>query len=284
MTIIESIVQRISEYISKNPDCRYAIYPYGIAGHMVEIVLREKFDICPVAIIDRDKVYQEKIMNPDNLSSLDSNTVIIIATHNLKIFKEIKNSVECAGYRYLDMFPLCVGKHSFGGFIDTDNGYLIERIGSFCSFAPFTCVVANHNMTGVSTSAFFNGVDLENNETYERIMNRVTINNLMDNKKCSIGNDVWLGRNVIICNGAKIGNGVIAAAGSVITHDIPDYAIVGGVPAHIIRYRFETDVIEKLNRIQWWDWDDNKILEAYNDFSDVNEFCKKYYQVEDKLI
>ncbi len=72
------------------------------------------------------------------------------------------------------------------------------------------------------------------------------------NRRITIGNDVWLGRNVIITNGANIGNGVIAVAGAVITKDVPDYAIVAGVPTRIIRYRYTPEQIEKLNKIAWW--------------------------------
>ena len=68
-------------------------------------------------------------------------------------------------------------------------------------------------------------------------------------KRSIIGNDVWLGRNVIVCNGANIGDGVIAAAGAVITKDVPAYAIVGGVPAKVIRYRYTKNQIEALEKI-----------------------------------
>ena len=99
------------------------------------------------------------------------------------------------------------------------------------------------------------------------------------NKRITIGNDVWLGENVIITNGANIGNGVIAGAGAVITKDVPDYAVVVGVPAKIIRYRYTPEQIEKLNKIAWWDWPDEVIRERYDDFYlDIEAFLEKYYQ------
>lgn len=95
--------------------------------------------------------------------------------------------------------------------------------------------------------------------------------------RITIGNDVWLGANVIITNGANIGNGVIAGAGAVITKDVPDYAIVAGVPARIIRYRYTPEQIEALNRIQWWNWSDEEIRERYEDFYiPIEEFIAKY--------
>ncbi|NLZ49867.1 MAG: hypothetical protein GX895_14010 [Clostridiales bacterium] len=92
-----------------------------------------------------------------------------------------------------------------------------------------------------------------------------------------MGNDVWLGRNVTITNGANIGNGVIAGAGAVITKDVPDYAIVVGAPAKIVRYRYNPEQIEALNRICWWDWSDEQIRERYDDFFlPIDDFIAKY--------
>ncbi len=97
------------------------------------------------------------------------------------------------------------------------------------------------------------------------------------NRRITIGNDVWLGRNVIITNGANIGNGVIAGAGSIITKDIPDYAVVVGAPARIVKFRFSKEQIEEMNKICWWDWPDELIRERYYDFYlDADSFIKKY--------
>ena len=94
-----------------------------------------------------------------------------------------------------------------------------------------------------------------------------------------IGNDVWLGKNVIITNYANIGNGVIAGAGAVITKDVPDYAVVVGVPARIIRYRYSADQIAALNSIAWWNWTDDQIRERFDDFYlPIDEFISKYQE------
>lgn len=84
-----------------------------------------------------------------------------------------------------------------------------------------------------------------------------------------IGNDVWLGANVIVVDGVKIGDGAIVAAGSVVTKDIPPYAIVGGVPAKIIKYRFEKEEIEKLLQLKWWDIDVEYLKENFIKFHNI---------------
>ena len=79
-------------------------------------------------------------------------------------------------------------------------------------------------------------------------------NYIEENKNVSIGNDVWIGANAIILDGITISDGAIIGAGAVVTKDVPPYAIVGGVPAKIIRYRFDEDTIKKLLEISWWDF------------------------------
>jgi acetyltransferase-like isoleucine patch superfamily enzyme len=83
-----------------------------------------------------------------------------------------------------------------------------------------------------------------------------------------IGNDVWIGQRAIVMRGVTVGDGAIIAAGAVVTRDVAAYAIVGGVPAKLIRFRFEPDVIEALLQIQWWRYDLSSLTSAI-DYSDV---------------
>ena len=73
-----------------------------------------------------------------------------------------------------------------------------------------------------------------------------------------IGNDVWIGAKSIVMDGVTIGNGAIVAAGSVVTKDVPHFAIVGGAPAKIIRFRFSQEIIDRLEEIQWWNLPDEE--------------------------
>jgi acetyltransferase-like isoleucine patch superfamily enzyme len=77
-----------------------------------------------------------------------------------------------------------------------------------------------------------------------------------------VGSDVWTCENCLILSGVTIGDGAIVAAGAVVTKDVPPYAIVGGNPAKLIRYRFDEDQIQALLEIRWWDWPEEKIREA----------------------
>lgn len=95
-----------------------------------------------------------------------------------------------------------------------------------------------------------------------------------------IGNDVWIGADVIIVEGVTIGDGAIVAAGSVVTKNIPPYAIVGGNPAKLIRYRFESDEIDFLMKLQWWNKTDAWIEKHSNAFANVKDL-QRVLELED---
>lgn len=89
-----------------------------------------------------------------------------------------------------------------------------------------------------------------------------------------IGNDVWIGSYARIMEGVTIGDGTIIAAGALVTKDVPPYAIVGGVPAKVIGYRFDEKTIEKLLELKWWDKGEDWIKAHADEFDDVNKLLK----------
>lgn len=96
-------------------------------------------------------------------------------------------------------------------------------------------------------------------------------------KTTTIGNDVWIGHGAVVQAGVTVGNGAVIASNAVVTKDVPPYAIVGGVPAKTIKYRFDPETIQALQDIAWWEWS-REVLEArYLDFRlPINEFISKY--------
>ena len=83
--------------------------------------------------------------------------------------------------------------------------------------------------------------------------------NFDNSQKTIIGNDVWIGANAIISRGVKIGDGAIVGAGAIVTKDVPEYAIVVGVPAVVLKYRFDEITIETLKKLQWWNISSDKL-------------------------
>ena len=91
-----------------------------------------------------------------------------------------------------------------------------------------------------------------------------------------IGNDVWIGARAIIMDGITIGDGSIVAAGAVVTKDVPPYAIVCGVPAKVLRYRFDEAEIEYLIKFEWWNKDDEWLRDNCKKFHNIHEFKRHY--------
>ena len=80
------------------------------------------------------------------------------------------------------------------------------------------------------------------------------------NCKTYVGNDVWIGSGATVLAGVKLGDGCVVASGGVVTKDVPSYAIVAGVPARVIKFRFEQEVIDELINLKWWNWDEEKLI------------------------
>ncbi len=130
-------------------------------------------------------------------------------------------------------------------------------IGRFCAIArdaTFIMNGANHKTSGFSTypfQIFGNG--------WEKVM--PTLGELPYKGDTEIGNDVWIGYDVTIMPGVKIGDGAVIASKAVVTKDVPAYAVAGGNPADVVKYRYDQATIETLLEIAWWDWPAEKITE-----------------------
>lgn len=92
-----------------------------------------------------------------------------------------------------------------------------------------------------------------------------------------IGNDVWIGHGATIMGGVTIRDGAIVAANATVTRDVPPYAIVGGLPAKVLSYRFSEAQINALLKIKWWDWPAEKIHDHASEFLDIDSFIAKHH-------
>lgn len=132
-------------------------------------------------------------------------------------------------------------------------------IGKFCSIAcgaRFMFTSGNHSMRSLSNYTFPIFFD-------EWELDAKNIRDAWDNKgDIVIGNDVWIGYEAVILSGVTIGDGAVIGTRAVVTKDVPPYTIVGGIPAKPIRKRFDDAVIERLEALRWWDWEEEKIRRA----------------------
>lgn len=163
-----------------------------------------------------------------------------------------------------------VGRNTYIGY----NSNLANcSIGRFCSIAENVSVISATHPTSVfvSTCPSFYSLLYQNGQTF---VTSSKFNEFLQvsSRNAVIGNDVWIGSNVLIKGGITIGDGAIIAMGSVVTKDIPPYAIVGGNPAKFIRYRFPVEDIDFLIGFQWWNKSDSWILENSKYFDNIEKF------------
>lgn len=124
------------------------------------------------------------------------------------------------------------------------------HIGRYCSIAPGAVIGdSNHPTDWLSTHSFQWG---DGQWIPSEAMRQFTSPPKQVPQRTIVGSDVWIGANAIILPGVNVGDGAIIAAGSVVSRDVPPYAIVGGIPARIIRHRFDEETIARLMRVRWW--------------------------------
>ena len=249
--IKDNEIRRSIESVLKNRGIvDFLIFPFGAVGERYQYILKNVYGIDAKCIFDNHLCrFNSNIKPIEYLRELDiDNSVLVLTCIKETIYDELKSRV----LEYIPESKLVEmdyiqkrkspstkkGKYSYGPLC---NHWLVERVGAFCSFATGCDVLATHIVGSVSTHPFLY-YGKENNELHARkyvdsadkewyFDGVVPKGGAIKLKKSVIGHDVWIGKNVLITNGANIGNGVIAAAGAVITKDVPDYAIVAGVPA-----------------------------------------------------
>lgn len=170
-----------------------------------------------------------------------------------------------------NLFNVDVGMYSYGSCFRSNfcSGGAVS-VGRYCSLGNRSYYIgSNHLMSGFSTSPYFQ-------DNYFLNKYNESIDEKSRYQSLEIGNDVWIGSEVIIlakCH--HIGNGAVIGAGSIVTSDIPAYAVAVGNPAKVIKYRFDSETCELLEKSRWWELDPKDVMPFYQHYNSPAEFAKE---------
>ena len=189
---------------------------------------------------------------------------------------QISMGAQFEGYNRIGTNSRFVGRMGLGSYIGRECA-INASIGRFCSIADYVCTIGGSHPTSkfVSTNPAFYSTEKTAGLSYvQQTVFKEHEYALQDKYTVEIGNDVWIGHGARILQGVHIGDGAIIGAGALVTKDVAPYTIVGGVPAKVIRKRFEDAQIEKLMQIQWWNKDEAWFKQNAHLFSDVQLFIE----------
>lgn len=302
-TICELKIPRILALIK---DRRILIWGAGNGGRIVKSVLqRQGVDIAGFVDKRADQmgeylgypVYKTEGIKPERdfilISLMTAQNDILKALSELGYGKEdCFYLLENEGCDKSDIvYRGCkIGRYTYGYESLLEFYPIAESIGRYCSINGTARIYNNHPMEYVTTHPMLDHILFYPWEVYEnrlRYMQTYGTHNdnaefenspIRNNRPVVIGNDVWIGANVVILPGVNIGDGAVLAAGAVVTEDVAPYAIVGGVPAKTLRYRFEEKMIERFLEIKWWDWEIAEIEKNIELFYQPEAFIKKFAQ------
>ncbi|MBP0445314.1 chloramphenicol acetyltransferase [Roseomonas sp. SSH11] len=169
-----------------------------------------------------------------------------------------------------------VAESHFGdyAYVANDSDIIYAEIGPFCSIAAQVRInPGNHPLERVALNHF-----TYRSSAYGLGDDDAAFFQWRRDHKVVLGPDVWIGHGAVILPGVTIGTGAAIGAGAVVTKDVPDFAIVVGVPGRVLRHRFTPEVIAALHRIAWWNWGDERLRQALLDFRSLGAeaFCAKY--------
>lgn len=166
-----------------------------------------------------------------------------------------------------------VSNSSFGrySYCSHDCQIVNAEIGAFCSISDHVFIGgAEHPMDWVSMSPVFQNV------SHSGPTKRFAKIDMPPTQKTIVGSDVWIGHGAVVKQGVTVGHGAVVAAGAVVVKNVPPFAVVGGVPAKVIKYRFDEETIKRILQIDWWNLDDEKLKEFGRYMNNPALFIEKY--------
>jgi acetyltransferase-like isoleucine patch superfamily enzyme len=201
---------------------------------------------------------------------LDTPVILSSKVSGYSLVKSQKANLKASGkVRYAAPYYFTDVTINDYSYIAQNSNITNTDIGKFCSIGPnFCCGLGIHPTNGISTSPMFYSTSKQNGVTL------VEENKVIESIKTFIGNDVFIGANVTVLDGITIGDGAVIGAGAVVSKDIPPYAIAVGVPAKVVKFRFKNEVIEELQKIEWWNSTDEKLQDIEKFFFDIELFIE----------
>lgn len=304
----EMCVTKLHRMLANVNNRNIYIWGAGKGGSILAEVLKEHH-ISIAGFVDRRAQELKEYLGypvilPEKADPLRDYIIVAVMLYVNEILEEL----EALGYTVKDCF--CVSENSIGNQEDTiyrgcrigryTYGYqelleyfpIAESIGRYCSINGTAKIWNNHSLDCVTTSPILDHVRFypwEKNDERRELVKKYGIHKenaafdnsaIRDNKPIVIGNDVWIGAYVSILPGVRIGDGAVIAAGAVVTGDVEPYAIVGGVPAKTIRYRFDEQMIKKLLEVKWWEWSVEEVEKNIELLYDPVQFMKCFSRDE----
>lgn len=195
----------------------------------------------------------------------------------------LDNKVSFEGCCQLHPYVKFCGRLGYGSYIGPYSK-ISAHIGRFTSIASYVCTVAGrhaYQAPFATTCPMFFSLNPNHSQSGSTFATEQMFEELkfaVPEKKLDveIGNDVWIGERAMLIGGVHIADGAVVLAGAVVTKDVPPYAIVGGVPAKIIRYRYDEETIKFLLTTQWWNNTEEWFKENWRLLTDIDKL-KVYY-------